>query len=95
MWTLKDNVDGMSKSDIAAYLKKEIEKMKDSVPQVQHIEAGININHGPIAYDLCLYSEFANEDDLAAYQDNEEHKKVKSLIVKYAENGVVADYRVE
>ncbi|MFW6366470.1 MAG: Dabb family protein [Spirochaetota bacterium] len=94
MWTLKDEVDGLSKQEIAKLLKREIEKMADTVPQVRHIEAGINFNHGPVAYDLCLYSEFESGDDLAIYQDNEDHKKVKSLIVKYAENGVVTDYEI-
>lgn len=95
MWTLKDGVDGMSKDEIAHYLKREIENMRDLVPEISYIEAGINFNHGPIAYDLCLYSEFESEDALAAYQDNADHKKVKNLIVKFAENGVVADYEAD
>ncbi len=95
MWKLKDGVNGMSKSEIAVYLKKEIEKMRETVTEISYIEAGINKNHGPIAYDLCLYSEFESEDHLAAYQDNPDHKKVKELIVTYAENGVVADYEAD
>jgi hypothetical protein len=94
MWKLKDEVEGKTKNEIAVLLKEELENMRNTVPEIVKIEAGININHGPIAYDLCLYSEFKSEDDLASYQDNMEHKKVKDLIVKYAENGVVVDYEI-
>jgi hypothetical protein len=94
MWKLKDNVDGKNKSEIASFLKEQLENMKNTVPEIVNIEAGINFNRGPIAYDLSLYSEFNSEEDLASYQDNEDHKKVKELIVKYAENGVVVDYEI-
>ncbi|MDA3899806.1 MAG: Dabb family protein [Spirochaetes bacterium] len=95
MWHLKEDVDGLSKDQIALLLKKEIEGMKKTIPQIVHIEAGINYNRGPIAYDLCLYSEFNNDDDLAMYQDHPDHGIVKDLIVKYAENGVVVDYETK
>ena len=94
MWKLKDNVDGLTKDQTALLLKKEIELMKGKIPQIVKIEAGINYNHGPIAYDLCLYSEFNSDDDLATYQDHPDHAVVKELVVKYAENGVVVDYEI-
>lgn len=94
MWKLKEGLDGLSKKEMAEELKKAIDGLQDVVPEIVHIEAGINFNNGPIAYDLVLYSEFNSDDDLAAYLDNPDHQKVKELIVKYAEQGVVTDYEI-
>ncbi|NLW89454.1 MAG: Dabb family protein [Clostridiaceae bacterium] len=92
MWTLKDFAEGRTKEENAVLLQKRLEELKNSIPEIKHIEAGRNFNNSPAAYDVVLYSEFSDKEGLAAYQIHPEHQKVAALVGAVTESRAVTDY---
>lgn len=94
LWKLKEHAEGADKARNAAKMKKELEALKDKIVQIRHIEVGVNCIPSDAAYDVALYSEFANEQDLNMYQTHPEHMKVADFIGRIRESRVVVDYTV-
>ncbi len=95
LWKLKNSAEGAGKDENAKKMKTALEALKAKIPQVRRIEAGINMIPSDAAYDVALYSEFASEKDLDAYQKHPEHLKVADFIGKIRESRVVVDYKTE
>lgn len=93
-WKLKDHVEGRSKAESAAMLKRELESMVGRIPGLRSCEVGINFNPGQDAFDLSLYSEFATKQDLEAYQVHPEHQRVIALLRPRRDERIVVDYEV-
>ena len=94
LWKLKDHAEGADKNQNAQKMKSALEALKSKIPQIRHIEVGINFIPSDAAYDVALYSEFANEKDLDIYQKHPEHLKVADLVAKVREQRVVVDYKI-
>lgn len=94
MWKLKDNAEGKDKLENARIIKEELEALTKDIKEIVNIEVGINIVEDAGAYDLVLYSEFANQDDLNIYQKHPAHVKVAEYIGKVRESRVVVDYEI-
>lgn len=75
-------------------IKKELEALRIEIKEIINIEVGINIVDDPGAYDLVLYSEFANQEDLNIYQKHPAHVKIAEYIGKVRESRVVVDYEI-
>jgi hypothetical protein len=56
------------------------------------MEVGINAVPSEAAYDLAIYSEFANNGDLEIYQKHPAHIKVVDLVKQVAAGRAVVDY---
>ncbi len=95
MWKLKNNAEGAGKEENARRIRTEIESLKNKIPQIKRIEVGLNCIPSDAAYDLALYSEFANEKDLDLYQKHPEHVKIAEFIAKVRESRVVVDYKAD
>ena len=95
VWKLKDTAEGGTREQNAKKMKQELEALKNKIPQVRRIEAGINMIPSDAAYDVALYSEFANEKDLDSYQKHPEHLKIADFAAKVRESRVVVDYKTE
>lgn len=95
MWKLKDFAEGADKARNAKRLKIELEALKALIPQVWHIEVGINCIDSDAAYDVLLYAVFKNEKDLDIYQNHPDHRAVAAFIGKVRENRVVVDYKTD
>jgi hypothetical protein len=93
-WKVKDFAEGRDKQENAKLMKERIEKLKDSIPVILHIEAGISINHSDAAYDVALYSEFKDEASLEIYQKHPAHLELAAFNGKVAETRAVVDYIV-
>ncbi len=93
LWKLKDFAEGADKIRNAQIVKAELEALKNKIPQITHLEVGINFIPSENAYDVSLYSAFEAEKDLELYQKHPEHVKVASLIAKLRESRVVIDYK--
>ncbi len=93
MWKLKDFAEGASREQNAKKMKVGLEALKIKIPQVRHIEVGINILPSDAACDVALYSEFANEQDLDIYQKHPEHLKAADFVAKVRASRVVIDYK--
>lgn len=95
MWRLKASAEGASREQNAKRLKAELEALKKKIPLIRHIEVGINMTPSEAAYDVALYSEFANEIDLESYQKHPEHLKIADFAAKIRESRAVVDYRTD
>ena len=94
MFKLKANAEGASKEQNAKKIKAELEALTGRIPQIRRMEVGINCIPGEVAYDVAIYSEFANENDLLIYMKHPEHVKVAEFVGKVRESRVVVDYIV-
>jgi hypothetical protein len=92
MWKLKDFAEGADRARNAKRVKIELEALKNLIPQIWHIEVGINVLESDASYDVVLYSVFKNQDDLDAYQKHPDHRAVAEFIGKVRESRVVVDY---
>ncbi|APH20129.1 Dabb family protein [Clostridium botulinum] len=92
MWRLKEFAEGKSKLENANIIKINLEDLKHRIDEVKLIEVGVNINNSQQAYDVVLYSEFENLDDLNLYQNHPDHVKVGEFINKVKEDRIVIDY---
>ena len=92
LFKLKPAAEGASKEENARKIKRDLEALKGRIPQIRHIEVGINAIPSDAAYDVAIYSEFANEGDLAIYAKHPEHVKVAEFVGKVRESRTVVDY---
>ncbi len=96
MWKLKDFAEGGTKTENARKIKLLLEGLKDSIKEIRRIEVGLNIPaiEAIDAFDIVLYIEFDNVEDLKAYQNHPEHLKVGDFIGKVRLERKVVDYEV-
>lgn len=95
MWKLKDFAEKGTKAENAVKIKEGLEALVETIKEIRGIEVGIDmgIEKSDMVYDVVLYSEFENEEDLARYQKHPEHQKVAQFIGKVKEKRTVVDYR--
>ena len=94
LFKLKPRAEGASKEENARKIKRDLEALKGKIPQIRHLEVGINSILSDVAYDVAIYSEFANEADLTTYARHPEHLKLVEFIGKVRESRAVVDYIV-
>lgn len=82
------------KSNMILKLKKAIDALAFTVPQVKYMQTGININKKPQAFDLLLLSDFESEEALEIYREHPEHKKVIEIIKDCVDKVNVVDYKL-
>lgn len=92
LFKLKDNAEGNSKEKNAARMVEMLHGLTSVIPQIRHLEAGVNAIPSDASYDVAIYSEFANEQDLSIYMKHPEHQKVVEFVKKVVEGRVVVDY---
>ncbi len=73
-------------------LVRQLMELKEKIGQVREMQAGVNISKSPSAYDVGMYSVFANQNDLQAYREREEHREVLGFIKEVVEDLHVVDY---
>ena len=66
--------------------------MKGRIPQLRHIEAGIDVLHSDRSYDLALITKFDSMEDLKAYQAHPVHVEVLKYMTSVRESSVTVDY---
>lgn len=90
---LAENAEGKSKAENAAWIKYELENLKNIIPQIKAIEVGSNSPLAPATnFDVALYSEFDSMQDLDTYQAHPEHKRVAAYIAKVRTDRACVDY---
>jgi hypothetical protein len=94
LFKLKKIAEGAPREKNAKKIKADLEALTGKIPQIRHIEVGINCIPREAAYDVAIYSEFADEKDLSLYMKHPEHLKVAEFVGKVRESRVVVDYVV-
>jgi hypothetical protein len=94
-FNIADVADGKSKQENSEFIKIELEKLKNIIPEIINIEIGINHTDADNEnYDIALYSEFASFADLDIYQNHPEHKKIAGYIGKIKTSRACVDYEI-
>ena len=86
MWKLKEFADGANKAENMI--------LKSKIKEVQYLEVGTNLSDSENSYDIVLYSEFKNKEDLEIYQKHSEHLKAAEFICRVRLEGKFIDYEV-
>jgi antibiotic biosynthesis monooxygenase (ABM) superfamily enzyme len=94
LFKLKEHAEGAGKAQNVRAMKDMIEALKAKIPQIRHIEVGTRMVPAGATFDVAIYSEFADEHDLALYANHPEHVAVVDFVKKVVENRVVADYLI-
>lgn len=93
-WRFKDEALGASKAENLARAKAAIEALRELVPEVLHLEVGLDIRAARDSWDIVIYSEFADREGLHAYQVHPEHVKVAELVGEMRELRAAIDYEL-
>lgn len=94
MWKLKEFAESKGKLENANIIKAILENLQKEIKQIRFIEVGINITKSIQAYDIILYSEFEDIDDLNIYQNHPSHMKVSEFIGNVRDERIVVDYEI-
>lgn len=94
IWKLKEQSGESGNSVQAKKLKAEIEALAGEIPEIRHIEVGLNMSGSDQSGDVALYSEFDSLTDLDIYQNHPAHQKVVEFVREIAMDRRVADYEV-
>lgn len=94
LFKLKESAEGAPREQNARRMVEMLHGLRSVIPQIRHLEAGVNAIPADAAYDVAIYSEFADEKDLSLYMKHPEHQKVVDFVKKVVESRVVVDYNV-
>lgn len=95
LFKLKDHAEGASKDQNAEKMIEMLHALRKLIPQIRHLEAGSNVIPADAAFDVAIYSEFRDEQDLKTYAHHPEHLKVVEFVKKVVESRVAVDYRTD
>ncbi len=90
MFRLLNHTDGESNIHI---LKDKLDALKNKIPQIIHLETGINITKSKRNFDLVLITEFNTPEDLEIYKVHPEHLLVLDYLEKVNEQIAVVDFK--
>jgi hypothetical protein len=66
--------------------------MAGRIPELRHLEVGVNIVHSERSYDLALLARFDSLEDLQAYQVHPLHVEVVKYLQGVRQAAIVVDY---
>jgi Stress responsive A/B Barrel Domain len=66
--------------------------LKGRVPQLRHLEVGVNIVHTERSYDLGLVARFDSLADLQSYLDHPVHVEVVKFLAGNRQSTITVDY---
>ncbi len=83
-----------NKEKNAAELRDRLNDLKNYIPEIVKIEAGVNTGKSPRAWDVSLYSEFKDFASLEVYQKHPAHVEVVKFVDEVCEDRHVVDYEI-
>ena len=92
LFRIKGN--GEKKKENTSLFKDKLDELKNKIPEIKHIETGINISESLSSFDLILTTHFINSQDLDTYRNHPDHQKVVKLIEEVASEVAVVDYTI-
>ena len=66
--------------------------MKGKIPQLRHLEVGIDILHSERSYDLALMTKFDSLEEMQNYQAHPVHVEVSKYMTSVRESAITVDY---
>ncbi|WP_457561705.1 Dabb family protein [Caminibacter pacificus] len=74
--------------------KKRIENLKNYIPEIKHIEVGVDIRYDKSPSDFCVITEVESLKELDIYAKHPKHLEVIEFIKPYVIERRVVDYNV-
>jgi Stress responsive A/B Barrel Domain. len=93
-WKLKEEALGNDKAINAQMAKEKLEALNGQIKGLLKLEVGVDLSKTDMSYDLALYSEFANMEDLHFYDQHPLHVVVKGFIKEINCSRKVVDYEI-
>ena len=91
----KDHAEGCTKEENLKKGKAMAEALAEKIPQIKKVEAGINLfSDRPYDYDLSVYSEYENMDDVDKALAHPAHDELLAFMNKVMETGCSVTYEV-
>ena len=90
-WQFKDSAAGQTKQENMNRVKGQLEALK-VLPGVITVEVGFDILHVSASCDAVLYSTFADQSALDAYQQHPDHVAIKQFLGEVTKERHVVDY---
>lgn len=72
--------------------KEILLSMVGKIPQLRHLEVGVDILQSGRSYDLALVTKFDSIDDMKAYQIHPAHVAVADFMTSVRESAITVDY---
>ena len=66
--------------------------MRGKIPQLRHLEVGVDVLHSERSYDLALVTKFDSMEEMRAYQAHPVHVEVSKYMTSVRESSVTVDY---
>jgi hypothetical protein len=60
-------------AEAVATVQEKLLSMQGKIPQLRHLEAGVDFIHSERSFDVALFTKFDTRDDLQAYQVHPYH----------------------
>jgi hypothetical protein len=76
----------------AQKLREVLLSMTGKVPQIKHMEVGVNVVPSERAYDVVLFQRFDSLHDMQEYQAHPNHQEVLKYILAVSASRVSVDY---
>jgi len=76
----------------AEKIKAALEAMRGKIPQLKHLEIGIDELRGDRSWDVALVTRFDSREDMEAYQGHPAHKEAIAVIAQHREQSIVVDW---
>ena len=73
-------------------LREALLSMTGRIPQIKHMEVGVNVVSSERAYDVALFQRFDSLHDLQEYQAHPDHQEVLKYIHAVTASRVSVDY---
>jgi hypothetical protein len=73
-------------------LRQVLLSMSGKIPQIKHMEVGVNVVPSERAYDVALFQRFDSLHDLQEYQAHPNHQDVLKYILSVTASRVSVDY---
>ena len=91
---LNDSYSAENKQEITRKIALKLNSLPQYITEIVKLETGINFNTRPSAFDLSLYVEFKNKDELQSYQVHPKHKEVLTYLGSLKIETAVVDYEI-
>ena len=90
MWKFKDE----NKEENMNTFKNMLMALPPIIPEVKHMEVGVEVKLNQGNYDMVLVSEFKSIEDLEKYKNHPEHQKVAEFCKGVRTERASVDYEV-
>ena len=94
MWKLKEQAEGADRAANAREMKRRLDECAHIVPGILTFEVTLAQPDLEATYDVVLYSEFSDQEALAAYVQHPTHQAVVPFIGAIREARQCMDYQV-